>query len=227
MFSCFLVTVTKEMPSQEDLAWLVDLGFNYGKYPGLGNLLIANKRITIAIAGYAGKDVDAFFKFTLPIFELRIRTSADLAGFGVIAGVAGKATNYVFMGLAQIVRFINYDTIQILAELAKMAGPNNIGYIFCNGFPAVQHILSARNLRAAGLNFVRLAKAAGPDAGNVFVLSLPRVKHLIVSINDIIPVGYALIAAWKQGIRERNLEIFVRGFLATKATSYEALRKAA
>lgn len=213
---------------KEAIDWLASLGFEYSKHPALGNLLIANKESTAIIARAAQKDCNNLFRYALPAFELRIRTAADLVAFAEIARVAGGATNQVFTSLIHLIRFLNPDTIENLAVLARDAGSNNIVYIFCYGLPDIYGVLNAENILQAGELFLQLARTAGKNAGNVFVLFLPYAKHLIVSINDILPVGYALIEAWENSVRGKNLEVFVRGFLAAKrASSSDALRKAA
>ena len=213
---------------KEAIDWLASLGFEYNKHPDLGKILIENAKITAVIARAAQQDCNHLFRYVLPAFELRIRTAADLAAFAEIAKVAGEATNSVFTSLISLINLLDTDTIKNLAELARNAGPNNIVYIFRYGLPDIQGILNAGNIMQAGTLFLELARAAGENAGHVFVLLLPHAKNFISSINHILPVGYALIEARKQGIRQGELEGFIRGFLAAKrAPSYDLLRRAA
>jgi len=228
--------------SEEDIAWLISIGIKRSDldvtikyYPSFTKVLLENKKV-LEQAAKAVKPDDRHFIFSdifaLPNLDSFIRSGAELA---VVCTHLIKIYDAIGLTYLQslMTTLLSKGMIKSISDLEKVSniaqatGKNAIN-VLGKGLLAFDDILKTlSDVETACSALQAIANASGKQADSVFNLMLPTARKYIRSVNDILPVGYAVVEAWKQNIKDRNLDAFIRDYLAKKPTTPEAKRKAA
>ncbi len=124
----------------DDVVWLASFGFDYRRFPELGNVLLANKELTSALASAAGKYCDFVFGTVLPALGLRILRAQDLGALVRLAKAVEPNVFIVFHCMPDILNALrpwSAEAFQVLADVAEEAGATNSQYIFGEGLPVM------------------------------------------------------------------------------------------
>ena len=227
-------------PSEEEMAWFQGLGMKriyldstFKYYPVFGKILRENKQILAQTASAVKpQERELFFNFLFTASIQSLIASGPALEKACTAllrihqriGVYMQSLLLLLSSKGIIKTITDLETVGNLANALGM----NATYVLAKGLPEVGDKLhTMADVTRACESFLAVANAAGTNVQTVFGLLFSQVRHLIVSLNDIVPVGYALIEAWKQETRQKDIEAFVKGFLATRAFSSARMKRAA
>lgn len=243
-----------DYPSEEEIAWFqgvgikkiyLDSAFKY--YPELGKILRESKQILLKTAKAVSTDVkerEIFFSY---LFSASIQTmiTSSLALEEICTALLNlHKTLGVYMysllvllsskkGILQTSK--DLETIGNLATAMgkTMSDPeskiNDAVYVLSKGLPEVGDKLhSINDVVKACQYFLNVIRISGANTQHVFGL-LHQVRPLINDLNDIVPVGYGLVEAWKAWdagelrlSKGDSVAAFVTKFLASKKEKISA-----
>lgn len=228
--------------SRDDALWLnSELGYplHDAETQVLAQLLVKHKKdLFPEIKKAVGKDYRKFFETLRTFFYEVITTTPDLTAVRNIAQVSEDLSTDLFMGLEPALPAFRRDktALQYLGELAQKRR-----ILFFYAFRSVRNKVTSANFRAVCSSFIAIMGLIAQTKTPNFFLDPFIMDAMGKSLryqNDIIPAGYALVSAYKDGawtwpkgkrfckFNESTLLTYISKFIQTYGREPERIRAA-